>query len=60
MGTPMAVNFANIFMSKFEEEMLDEFQSIYGLRPALLLRFIDDIFLIWDNDEISAVFSKIL
>ena len=44
MGTPMAVNVANIFMSKFEEEMLDEFQSIHGLRPALLLRFIDDSF----------------
>ena len=40
-------------MSKFEEEMLDEFQSIHGLRPALWLRFIDDIFFIWDNDEIS-------
>ena len=53
MGTPMAVNFANIFMSRFEEEMLDEFQSIHGLRPALWLRFIDDIFFIWDNDEIS-------
>ena len=53
MGTPMAVNFANIFMSKFEEEMLDEFQSIHGLRPALWLRFIDDTFFIWDNDEIS-------
>ena len=49
----MAVNLANIFMSKFEKEMLDEFQSIHGLRPALWLRFIDDIFFIWDNDEIS-------
>ena len=53
MGTRMAVNFANIFMSKFEEEMLNEFQSIHGLRPALWLCFIDDIFFIWDNDEIS-------
>ena len=53
MGTPMAVNFVNIFMSKFEEEMLDEFQSIHGLRPALWLRFINDIFFISDNDEIS-------
>ena len=53
MGTPMAVNFANIFMFKFEEETLDEFQPIYGLRPALWLPFIDDIFFIWDNDEIS-------
>ena len=53
MGTPMAVNFANIFMSKFEEEMLDEFQSIHGLCPAFWLRFINDIFFIWGNDEIS-------
>ena len=53
MGTPMAVNFANMFMSKFEEEMLDEFQSIHDLRPALWLRLIDDTFFIWDNDEIS-------
>ena len=44
MGTPMAVTFANILISKFEEEMLDDFQSIHGLRPALWLRFIDDIF----------------
>ena len=44
MGTPMAVNFANIFMSKFEEKMLNEFESIYVLRSALWLRFIDDIF----------------
>ena len=40
----MKSDFANIFMSKFEEEMLNEFQSIYGLRPALWLHFIDDIF----------------
>ena len=46
MGTPMTVNFANIFMSKFEEEML-------GLCPALWFRFINDIFFIWDNDGIS-------
>ena len=33
--------------------MLNEFQSIHGLRPVLWLRFIDDIFFIWDNDKIS-------
>ena len=49
----MAVNFANIFRFKFEEEILDEFQFIHSIRPALWLRFIDDIFFIWHNDEIS-------
>ena len=48
MGTPMAVNFANIFMSKFEEEMLDEL-TVYALPKGL--RFIDDIFYIWHNDK---------
>ena len=43
MGTSMAVDFASIFMFKFEEEMLDEFHSIHGLRPAIWLRFIDHL-----------------
>ena len=50
MGTLIAVNFANIFMSKFEEEMLDEL-TVYALPKGL--RFIDDIFFIWDNDKIQ-------
>ena len=47
MGTPMAVNFANLFMTKYESEMLSDFEAANGIHPALWLRYIDDIFFIW-------------
>ena len=53
MGTPMAVNFANIFMDKFERDMLESFEEKHGTRPAVWLRFIDDIFFIWEGDNQS-------
>ena len=51
MGTPMAVNFANLFMSKLESDMLNEFNNNHGTRPQLWLRFIDDIFFVWVGDK---------
>ena len=53
MGTPMAVNFANIFMDSFETSMLDSYESEHGKRPTVWLRFIDDIFFIWEGDTNS-------
>ena len=53
MGTPMAVNFANLFMTKFESEMLRDFEAANGIRPAFWLRYIDDIFFIWTEDDSS-------
>ena len=53
MGTPMAVNFANIFMSSFENEMLNAYEQQHGKRPTVWLRFIDDIFFVWEGDESS-------
>ena len=47
MGTNMAVNYANLFMSKFEKEMLQMYEEKYKRRPELWLRFIDDVFFIW-------------
>ena len=29
MGTPMAVNFANVFMGRFERRMLQDYERIY-------------------------------
>ena len=53
MGTPIAVNFANLFMSKFESDMLNDYEAQYGCRPAYWARFIDDVFFIWTGDEES-------
>ena len=51
MGTPFAPNFANIFMSRIENKVLATAPA--GLKPLLWIRFIDDIFLIWQHGEQS-------
>ena len=53
MGTPMAVNFANLFMAKFETEMLADYKKKFKKLPTVWLRYIDDIFFTWDYDETS-------
>lgn len=45
MGTKMAPPYANLFMGKFEQDLLHN----YPLSVLLWLRFIDDIFLIWTH-----------
>jgi len=47
MGTKVAPSFANIFMADFE----DKWVYNYTLQPTIWLRFIDDIFMIWDHGE---------
>ena len=53
MGTPMAVNYANIFLDNFENKMLVEYQQKKKVRPIVWWRYIDDVFLIWHDDEES-------
>ena len=53
MGTSMAVSYANIFMSVFKQHLLYDYEQRYKCKPALWLRFIDDIFLVWIGDEAS-------
>ena len=53
VGTPMAVNFANVFMGRFERRMLQDYERIYDRKPTAWLRYIDDIIFLWDGDEIS-------
>ena len=43
MGTPMAVNYANIFLDRFENDMLAEYERRTNLRPFLWMRYIDDV-----------------
>ena len=47
MGTKMAPNYASLFMGKFEEDKLNQ----YHRQPLIWLRFLDDLFLIWEYSE---------
>ena len=51
MGTAMAVSFANLFMSRLEQDMLNDYEDQYNIRPKVWLRFIDDIFFIWSMEK---------
>ena len=45
MGTKLAHSYANLFMTKFEQNHV----YTYHLQPTLWKRFIDDIFMIWPH-----------
>ena len=45
MGKKFAPNYANIFMAKLEEEVLERFP----LKPLAFSRYLDDIFMIWPH-----------
>ena len=47
MGTPMAPQYANIFMAHLEERILEKSTQ----KPILYLRCIDDIFMLWTHGE---------
>ena len=47
MGTKVAPSFANTFMGWFEAK----FVYTYELQPLMWVRFIDDIFLIWQHGQ---------
>ena len=53
MGTPMAANYANLFMDMLETSLLNDFHKKTGKKPLIWLRFIDDIFFIWTDGEDS-------
>jgi len=46
MGKQFAPNFANLYMSRWENHVLNE---LSGLKPIIWLRYIDDIFGIWEH-----------
>ena len=47
MGTKMAPNYANLFMFELESKILEN----SDLKPKLWLRYIDDIWMIWQHGE---------
>ena len=53
LGTPMACNYANVFMGKFEQLMLRDYEISFDRKPSVWLRYINDIFFILNGDETS-------
>ncbi|XP_059582023.1 uncharacterized protein LOC109284452 [Alligator mississippiensis] len=51
MGTKMAPQYANLFMSHLEEDFLKN----CTIKPLLYLRYIDDIFIIWSENQESLI-----
>ena len=49
MGRKAAPGLANCFMGNFEEEFVYKYRT----QPVLYLRFLDDIFLIWQHTDIE-------
>ena len=47
MGTRMAPSYANIFMGKFEHDLLQQTTQ----KPTTWWRYIDDIFAVWPHGE---------
>ena len=45
--TKLAPGYANLFLSIFDRDMFDQ----YHIRPSIWLRYIDDIFMIWNDSE---------
>ena len=53
METPMAVILANLFMGKFETNLLNDYWNKYSKSPGIWLRYIGNILFAWDHDESS-------
>jgi hypothetical protein len=47
MGKKFAPGYANIFMAEFEDKALQKCTK----KPAVYLRYLDDIFIIWEHSE---------
>ena len=46
MGSPLGPTFANFFLGHIEEKMF----ATCGMKPKLYLRYVDDIFALFDQD----------
>ena len=53
MGSPMAPNFSNLFMSEVETRLINDYEAKSGLGPLIWLIYIDDIFFLWSHDQES-------
>ena len=54
LWVPMAVSYANIIISEFEQRLLQDYEQRCKHKPAIWLRFIVT-FLVWIGDEASLI-----
>ena len=47
MGIRLAPTYANLFMTNLEEKLISQ----YDQKPTAWLRYIDDIFFMWDHGK---------
>ena len=47
IGSKLAPGYTNLFLSIFEHNMLNQ----YSIKPSIWLRYVDDIFMIWNDSE---------
>ena len=55
MGSPLGPTLANFFMANLETKLINKFQTS---KPKLYLRYVDDIFAIFDNQEACSSFFR--
>ena len=56
IGSSMAPSYASLFMGKLENDFL----NARVLKATLWLRFLDDIFMIWDHSLTHSILESIL
>ena len=47
IGTPIALNYDNLFMDSFKQTLLKDYFQTTGLLPLVWFCFIEDIFFLW-------------
>ena len=55
MGTPLGPTLANFFMANLETKLMNKLQTP---KPKLYLRYVDDIFAIFDDQQACSLFFQ--
>ena len=55
MGSPLGLTLANFFMANLETKLMNKLQTP---KPKLYLRYVDDIFAIFDDQQACSLFFQ--
>ena len=59
MGSPMGPTFANFFLGSLEKKIVDD-KTINLPKLPVYLRYIDDVYAVFENESTSKKFLKVL